>query len=703
MRRGASFTIITIALGCVGSPGCGGSPTPEMATPPVAAPPAVPAAEGPLHGGKAPREDTSLTPREVFFGNPDRTGVQISPDGKQLAYLAPHNGVLNVWVAPLADPKNAEVVTHDQKRGIRRFHWAYTSQHLVYLQDQAGDENWRAYAVDLKKAEVKDLTPLPGVRAELVHASPKTPTAMVIGLNDRDERLHDLYRVDLTTGDRKLIEKNEGGFVGYVVDDDFRAKLALAFTPKGGLELKTHNAKGAWETLVAVGPEDSLATSPVGLDRGGNKLLLQDSRGRDKSALVELSLATKQAEMLYEGKKADVSGVMRHPTTKKVQAVAETFERTVWTAIDPAVKVDLDKLDAALEGDVEVVSKSLDDLHWIVAESRDDGPRRYHHYDRKKKTPTFLFVDRDSLEGVPLTKMHPRVIPSRDGLELVSYLSLPKTSDPDLDGKPAAPLPMVLFVHGGPWGRDDWGYHPYHQWLASRGYAVLSVNYRGSTGLGKRFTNLANGEWAGKMHDDLIDAVGWAVKEQVAVPDKVAIMGGSYGGYATLVGLTFTPKQFACGVDIVGPSNLVTLLENIPPYWAPFRPILTERVGDPTTAEGKRFLLERSPLSRVDAIERPLLIAQGANDPRVKQQESDQIVQAMKAKGIGVVYVLYPDEGHGFARPENRKSFSAVSEIFLAQCLGGSYQPIGDDFAGSSVTVPEGAQHVWGLSDKLPK
>jgi dipeptidyl aminopeptidase/acylaminoacyl peptidase len=286
-------------------------------------------------------------------------------------------------------------------------------------------------------------------------------------------------------------------------------------------------------------------------------------------------------------------------------------------------------------------------------------------------------------------------------LELVSYLSLPPGDDADRDGRPDRPLPMVLNVHGGPWARDAWGFDPEHQWLANRGYAVLSVNFRGSTGFGKEFVNAANREWAGKMHQDLLDAVTWAVSEKVADEKKVAIMGGSYGGYAALVGLTFTPERFACGVDIVGPSSLVTLLENVPPYWVPFMPVLSDRVGDPTTDEGRAELLARSPLPRVDQIVRPLLIAQGANDPRVTQQEADQIVHALEQKQIPVTYVLFPDEGHGFARPENRLSFFAVAEAFLAQHLGGRFQPVGDDFRGGQITVPVGADGVPGLKDAL--
>jgi dipeptidyl aminopeptidase/acylaminoacyl peptidase len=313
----------------------------------------------------------------------------------------------------------------------------------------------------------------------------------------------------------------------------------------------------------------------------------------------------------------------------------------------------------------------------------------------------FLFNNRDDIADYPLVKMHDRVIKSRDGLDLVCYLSLPPGSDPDGDGVPNKPVPLILDVHGGPWARDDWGFNSSHQWLANRGYAVLNVNYRGSTGFGKNFLNASNGQWSGKMHEDLLDAVKWAVDNKIADQDKVAIMGGSYGGYATLVGLTYTPDAFACGVDIVGPSSLVTLLQHVPEYWMPFMPVMKIRVGDVDTEEGRKALLEKSPLTRVDKIKRPLLIGQGANDPRVKQQEADQIVKAMEEKKIPVTYVLYPDEGHGFHRPENNTSFNAVTEAFLAKQLGGRFQPVGEDFKGSTITVPAGADQVPGLPEAL--
>ncbi|RPI88561.1 MAG: S9 family peptidase, partial [Planctomycetaceae bacterium] len=331
-----------------------------------------------------------------------------------------------------------------------------------------------------------------------------------------------------------------------------------------------------------------------------------------------------------------------------------------------------------------------------------DSPVKYYLYDRKTGESKFLFTNRAELEGWALQKMRPQIIKSRDGLDLVCYLTLPGMADPDGDGVPAQPQPMVLLVHGGPWARDSWGLNGLHQFLANRGYVVLSVNFRGSTGFGKKFLNAGNREWAGKMHNDLIDAVDWAIEKKVADPKRVAIMGGSYGGYSTLVGLTFTPEKFACGVDIVGPSNLVTLLSTIPPYWAPAVELFKTRVGDVSTEEGKEYLMSRSPLSKVGQIARPLLIGQGANDPRVKQAESDQIVSAMLAKKLPVTYVLFPDEGHGFARPPNSLAFFAITEAFLARHLGGWYEAIGDDFTDSSVLVPQGAGDVPYLSENLP-
>ncbi|HOU12891.1 MAG TPA: S9 family peptidase [Anaerolineae bacterium] len=637
-----------------------------------------------------------LIPREVLFGNPDKAQARISPDGSKLAYLAPLDGVLNVWVGPADAPEKAQPVTRDTGRGIRFYLWAYTSAHVLYIQDKGGDENWRVYSVAVETGESIDLTPLEGVNAQFQEVSAKFPEEILVGLNDRDPRFHDIYRIHIATGERRCIQHNEA-FAGFVTDDEYAIRFALRTTPDGGMEILSP-ADDAWTPYINIPMEDSMMTGVAGFDKTGQVLYMTDSRERNTSALFAVDLATGARTLLAEDPKSDVSGAMVHPTEKHFQAVAFNYERKDWRILDPAIADDMAYLQTVADGDIEVVSRTLDDQTWIVAYLMDNGPVRYYRYDRATRQAHFLFTNRQDLEGLPLVKMTPVVIPTRDGWDMVCYYSLPLGADTDGDNIPDAPLPTVLWVHGGPWGRDEWGYNPYHQWFANRGYAVLSVNFRASTGFGKDFINAGNREWGAKMHDDLLDAVQWAVAAGIADPARVAIAGGSYGGYATLAGLTFTPETFACGVDIVGPSNLVTLLESMPPYWKPMLEMFTTRVGDHRTEEGRAFLTSCSPLTYADRICRPLLIGQGANDPRVKQAESDQIVQAMQAKNIPVTYVLYPDEGHGFARPENRLSFNAITEAFLAECLGGRYEPVGDAFKGSSITIPVGAEHIPGLS-----
>ena len=647
-------------------------------------------------------KDVPLITRQILFGNPDKAAARLAPDGKRMSFLAPVDGVLNVWVGPTGDPTAAKPVTADKKRGIRSYFWAYTSKHILYTQDADGDENWHVYCVDLDKGDTKDLTPIKGVAAQIESVSYRFPNEILVGLNDRDPKLHDVHRVNLETGARELVMKNEEEFSGYTIDEDFKIRFATKYAQDGGNEISVYDGK-EWKPFEKIPMTDALTTGAAGFDKTGNILYMMDSRGRNTGALFSVDLKTNERKLIAENPLADIGGVMSHPTENTIEAVSFTYERTEWKVLSDAVAEDLKYLRTVADGEIEVTSRTLDDTQWTVAFLMDNGPVRYYLYDRKAKQAKFLFTNRKDLEGLPLVKMHPVVITARDGLKLVCYLSLPKGTDPDEDGRPNAPLPMILDVHGGPWSRDSWGYNSEAQWHANRGYAVLSVNFRGSTGFGKEFVNAGNKEWAGKMHDDLLDAVDWAVKNNVADAKKIAISGGSYGGYATLVGLTFTPDVFACGVDVVGPSNILTLIATIPAYWQPQIQFFKDRVGDFTSEEGKKFLTEKSPLSHVDKIKRPLLIGQGANDPRVKQAEADQIVKAMEEKKIPVTYVLYPDEGHGFARPANRMSFNAVTEAFLAQNLGGRFEPIGKDFQGSTIQVPAGAADVPGLSEALPK
>jgi dipeptidyl aminopeptidase/acylaminoacyl peptidase len=647
--------------------------------------------------------DVPLIPRTALFGNPEKSSPRLSSDGKRLAYLAPVDGVMNVWVGPTDDPAAAKPVSQDKKRGIRAYFWAYTNNHVLYIQDQDGDENWHVYAVNLADNTTKDLTPLANVAAQIEEVSDRVPDEILIGLNDRNEQLHDIYRVNITTGERKLVEENKQGFSGYLTDDDLKVRFAMQYLPDGSSVVLQPNGGGGWDDFLKIPMADTLTTSPAGFDKSGNVLYFIDSRDRNTGALTAIDLKSGKQNVLAENSKADVGGVIAHPTEKTIQAVAFNYARKEWQILDPTIKPDLVYLATVSRGDVEVTSRTLDDKLWTVAYLCDDGPVRYYLYDHEQKKARFLFANRKDLDGLPLVKMHDVVVKARDGLELVCYLSLPMGTDKDGDGRPSVPLPMVLDVHGGPWGRDDWGYDAGHQLWANRGYAVLSVNFRGSTGFGKDFVNAGNKEWSGKMHTDLLDAVEWATNGKIADPKRIAITGGSYGGYATLVGMTMTPDVFACGIDIVGPSSIITLLQSIPPYWQPQVQMFKDRVGDFTTDEGREMLTKQSPLSHVANIKRPLLIGQGAKDPRVKQAEADQIVKAMEENKIPVTYVLYPDEGHGFARPENRLSFYAVSEAFLAEHLGGRYEPIGKAFAGSSITVPAGANEVPGLAQSLPK
>ena len=644
-----------------------------------------------------------VIPRSALFGNPEKTQARISPDGKYVSFIAPKDGVLNVWVGPRSDPSAAKAVTNDIKRGIRQHFWAYDNKHVLYLQDEGGDENWHIYATDVAAGTTKDLTPYGSadkkVQAQIIGLSWKKPGVVAVGLNDRAEEWHDLWEVNIATAKRVLIEQNSQEFGGYELDLDLKPKLALKSDADGSEIFR--KAGGKWISLLKFGQEDSLTTNTVGVEGSGATALLTSSVGRDKSALVRIDLASGKTTVLGASEQADVEGVWTDPRTRAPVAYTVNYLKPEISLIDKSLQKDVALLSKELGDGFVVTSRTLDNGTWIIATDDALAPASSHIYERKAGKITKLFDTRPALLKSPLVPMQSLELKARDGLTLVSYLSLPPGSDANGDGIPDAPVPMVLNVHGGPWGRDAYGFDNEHQWLANRGYAVLAVNFRASTGFGKSFVNAGNREWGAKMHDDLLDAVKWAVDNKITTADKVAIYGGSYGGYATLAGLTFTPDTFACGVDIVGPSNLDTLLASIPAYWKTFFEELASRVGDPRTEEGKKLLADRSPLTHVSAIKKPLLIGQGANDPRVKQAESDQIVKAMKEKNIPVTYVLYPDEGHGFARPANRTSFYAVAEGFLAQCLGGRYEPVGNDFKGSSIQVPEGAANVPGLADAL--
>ncbi len=606
-----------------------------------------------------------LVPREILFGNPDKALGTVSPDGSRIAFLAPLDGVLNVWVGD-ADGDNARPVTDDRDRGIRAYLWAHDNRHLLYVQDQGGDENWRLYSVDLPTGEVTDLTPFDGVQAQPIGLSQRRPHQMLVGLNRDNPAYHDAYRLDLDTGTLEL-ERANPGFgspwgSAWIADDDLEIRAAVRPTPdNAGYELCVPAGED-WEAIQTFDYEDALTSSTLAVSGDGTGLYLVSSRGANTGRLVRLDFATGQEEVIAEDPDYDVGDVVLHPQTHQPQIVGFERDRLEYIVLDPDVAEDFAAVRAVSPGEVHFQSSDDEGRRWVLSFVVDDGPARTYLFDRNTGSARFLFANRQDLTNYQLAAMEPFSFESRDGLTVHGYLTFP----PDAD---RAGLPTVLNVHGGPWARDVWGFNPEAQWLANRGYLCVQVNFRGSTGYGKSFTNAGDREWGARMHDDLIDAVDWVIARGCADRSRVCIYGGSYGGYAALVGATFTPDVFCCAVDIVGPSNLRTLLESVPPYWVAVLEQFKRRVGNPTTEED--FLWSRSPLSRAGDIRIPLLIAQGANDPRVKQAESEQIVKALNDKGIDHTYLLFPDEGHGFAKPANRLKFYAAAEAFLAQHLGG--------------------------------
>ncbi|MEP4484525.1 MAG: S9 family peptidase [Halioglobus sp.] len=659
---------------------CGSTPPPQE----PAAPP-VPTAQ--------------LIDREILFGNPSRFQGRLSPDGAMMSFRAPLDGVMNLWVAPAGDIDAARPITRNTGRGIPSHFWALDSKSILYIEDINGDENWHLYRVDLASDQAKDLTPYPGLSAQFIAQSERHPGKAVVGMNDRDSRWHDTYLVDLQSGNRELLLQNDR-FVQVVVDNDLNVRLAMETTQAGGAKV-LKRTKDGWQTLLEIPAEDAYTTSVLSFTADNASFYMTDSRGRNFAALTRVNVDSAASTELITVENADISNVLIHPRTHDIMGVATNIHEVEWREADGQYARDFQVLTNSAEGDINILATTLDAERWVVHIGASDASPRYAVYNRDTQKLEPMFTTNPKVEGLPLVPKRHEFISSRDGNTLISYLTLPPGSDSNDDGLPDRPQPMVLLVHGGPWARDTGGYSGLVQWLANRGYAVLQVNFRGSTGFGKDFINAGNLEWAGAMHDDLVDAVEWATKRRVADHRRVAIMGGSYGGYATLVGLTFTPELFACGVDIVGPSNLNTLLASIPPYWEGRRKVLENAIGDPSTEQGLALMNDRSPINRVDAITKPLLIGQGANDPRVKQAESDQIVDAMNAKGIPVTYALFPDEGHGFQKPENSMAFYAVAESFLGNCLQGRVEPIGNDLKKSSIRIQAGAANVPGLEQAL--
>lgn len=630
-----------------------------------------------------------LIPRSIIFSDPDYSSVRLSPDGKWLTWISAFENVPNIWAKQMPDGKEF-CLTKEKGRGIFGFGWNFDNQTLLYAQDKDGDENWRLYLVNVTNGEQKLLTDTLGVKASVIASSNKKPNQIVIGLNNRDPRYHDAWTVDLKSGNQTILFYNDY-FKGYVFDDELNIRMLSNETDDGGEIFWKYN-NGSITHYRTVSFEDSDSTSPMYFDPSGKFLYWLDSEGRDKNALFAVDFESGAKSLIYEAKDADIASILGHPITNEPLAVVENYMKPKRILLDNSIKEDFEILRKAMPDNAEpnILSTSLDFNIWLVVPSTDRAPASYYLYNRghPKKPVKFLFNSKASLGNYSTVPMHAVEIPIADGLKQVCYLTLPLETDPFLTGTPMAPVPTVLQVHGGPWSRDSWSFNVESQYLANRGYAVLSCNFRGSTGYGKRLLNAGNGQWGLKMQQDLTDAVMWAVSHNISDPKKVAISGGSYGGYAALAGLAFTPDLYACGIDVVGPSNLITLMQSIPPYWKPLYNQFKQRIGgDPETQQGMDFLKSISPFYHSINIKKPLLIAQGANDPRVKQFESDQIVEALHNSSIPVTYALFPNEGHGFARSENRLAFNALSEMFLAKCLGGRAEAVGEDLVKSSIQI----------------
>lgn len=619
-----------------------------------------------------------LIPRDVLLGSPKRWQPTISPDGARLAYLAPDDGeVLQIWVRTLGSDDDHCVSR--ARRPVFYYEWGWDSKSILCAQDNNGDENWHVLAIDLETGNIRDLTPWQGVRCHFTIKRAGRPGEILALLNVRDRKLMDVWRIDLRTGAASLEVQNPGDVSWWLADDDLVVRASFAHTPEGGSEVRVRSDAGAaWRTLLRTDPDEE--AWPLAFSDNGRELSLKSSVGSDTLRISGIDVESGREREIARMDGLDVEVVMIHPTRHAVEAVSFEPDRSVWSVVEATIADDFEQIARIAEGTFRVQSRDLEDKRWIVAFDAAHHPVRYYLWDRVAHSSTFLFSHRPELEEVELAEMRPIVYRARDGLEIRGYLTLPP-------GAEHRNLPLVLHPHGGPWARDFWGLNVWTQLLANRGYAVLQPNFRGSTGYGRKHLHAGDRQWGLAMQDDLTDAVRWAIAEGIADPDRVAILGGSYGGYAALAGAVFTPDLYRCTVDFCGPSNLSTLIKSFAPYWG-IRSVWNARVGNPDDPADQELLQKASPLFAAERIRIPMLIAQGLNDVRVIPSESEQIVSAIAKNSGSVTYVVYSDEGHGLARPQNHKDFMARAEKFLAEHLGGRYEPMeGERIAGSSAEV----------------
>ncbi len=628
-------------------------------------------------------QTSSLPPlidRELFFGPPVIAGGQLSPDGKYMSFLKVYKGTMNVWVKEASAPfESAHPLTADTLRPVRNYFWSRDGKYILYVQDKGGDENFNVYAVNPseKAAGGQDiptnraLTDYKGVRAFIYSVPKSDPDALYIGLNDRDKKWHDLYKLKISTGEKTLLRQNsdKDRITGWIFDWSDKLRLATRANEDGSNDLLRVDEKEL-VPIYHTGPFEEFDT--YAFDKDNKQYYISTNKGddRDLKQLVLLDPLSMKETFVEKDpmNRVDFGGANFSDVTKSIILTSYTDEKERLYWKDKQFEADYKIIEKELPGLLlDFASSTADENLWLLSAYSDTDPGAAYLFDRKTKKLSFQYRPRPDIPIKSLAPMKAIKYKSSDGLEIPAYLVLPK-------GVPAKNLPMVAFPHGGPWGRDYWGYNSFAQFLANRGYAVLLPNFRASTGYGKKFLDAGNRQWGDKMQDDITWGVKYLVSEGIVDPKHVGIMGGSYGGYATLAGVAFTPDLYAAAVSIVGPSNLITLLNSIPPYWESIRKLFYLRMGDPTTDEGKKQLERQSPLNSADKIKTPLLVAQGANDPRVNKAESEQIVNALRKRNFAVEYILAPDEGHGFARPVNNMAMLAEAEKFLATYLGGRYQ-----------------------------
>ncbi len=614
-----------------------------------------------------------VIPVSAFFDNPEIAGPQISPDGQWLSYLKAYRGKLNVFVRPIGSEDETQI-TADTLRPIRQYFWSVDGSKILYAQDRGGNENFHVYAAPVDGTptpEARDLTPFEDARAVIFAVPDEAPERILVGLNRRNPQVFDPYWLDLASGDLSMVAENPGRHSNYLLDHNLKLRVATGQNMQGGTDIFARPDEQSEWHLVASYPADE-NVSAIRFNKDDRRLYISTDDGdADLSRLALMDLETGDVETVESDPEGavDFGGAVFSEITDELIATVYVADTVRYYFKDSEWAEDFQKVRALHDGSPGLTSTTLDERELVVTFDDPQDPGATYLFDRDSGEGQFLFRPRPGLEDYRLAGMRPVSFQARDGLTIHGYLSTPP-------GVAAENLPMVLLVHGGPWARDTWGYQPEAQLLANRGYAVLQVNYRGSTGYGKAFLNAAVHEWAGAMHNDLVDGVQWAIDQGIADPARVGIYGGSYGGYATLVGLTFTPEVFACGLDYVGPSSLITLINSFPAYWRPFlEGTFYRHVGDPSNVDDIEDMQSRSPLNFVDRIEDPIMIVQGANDPRVTKRESDQMAVALRDRGIPVTYLLAPNEGHGFANADNRMALYRSMEVFFGQCLGGRVDP----------------------------